>query len=47
MQTEAVTGAGREAEAQWMPPTWEEVVREHSGRVYRLAYRLTGNRHDA
>jgi RNA polymerase sigma-70 factor (ECF subfamily) len=33
--------------AAWTPPTWEEVVREHSGRVYRLAYRLTGNRHDA
>ena len=32
---------------EWTPPTWEEVVREHSGRVYRLAYRLTGNRHDA
>jgi RNA polymerase sigma-70 factor (ECF subfamily) len=31
----------------WTPPSWEEVVREHSGRVYRLAYRLTGNRHDA
>jgi RNA polymerase sigma-70 factor (ECF subfamily) len=36
-----------DAAAQWTPPTWEEVVREHSGRVYRLAYRLTGNRHDA
>lgn len=31
----------------WTPPTWEEVVREHSPRVYRLAYRLTGNPHDA
>src|ERR1700753_613823 len=31
----------------WTPPTWEEVVREHSARVYRLAYRLTGNSHDA
>ncbi len=31
----------------WTPPSWEEVVQEHSGRVYRLAYRLTGNRHDA
>jgi len=31
----------------WQPPTWDEVVRTHSGRVYRLAYRLTGNRHDA
>lgn len=33
--------------AAWAPPTWEQVVREHSGRVYRLAYRLTGNVHDA
>ena len=31
----------------WTPPSWEEVVRAHSGRVYRLAYRLTGNQHDA
>ena len=31
----------------WTPPSWEEIVREHSGRVYRLAYRLTGNQHDA
>ncbi len=28
-------------------PTWENIVRAHSARVYRLAYRLTGNRHDA
>jgi len=33
--------------AEWTPPSWDEVVREHSGRVYRLAYRLTGNQHDA
>lgn len=32
---------------QWVAPTWEEVVRDHSARVYRLAYRLTGNPHDA
>ncbi|MFG2087029.1 MULTISPECIES: RNA polymerase sigma factor SigE [unclassified Spirillospora] len=31
----------------WTPPTWEEIVSEHSTRVFRLAYRLTGNRHDA
>jgi RNA polymerase sigma-70 factor (ECF subfamily) len=35
------------AAAEWAPPSWDEVVREHSGRVYRLAYRLTGNQHDA
>ncbi len=32
---------------EWQPPSWEDVVREHSARVYRLAYRLTGNPHDA
>ena len=31
----------------WEPPSWDEVVRTHSARVFRLAYRLTGNRHDA
>lgn len=34
-------------DAAWQPPTWEQVVREHSPRVYRLSYRLTGNQHDA
>jgi RNA polymerase sigma-70 factor (ECF subfamily) len=31
----------------WVQPSWEEIVTEHSARVYRLAYRLTGNMHDA
>src|SRR5680860_648890 len=29
------------------PTSWEQIVREHSTPVYRLAYRLTGNSHDA
>jgi RNA polymerase sigma-70 factor (ECF subfamily) len=33
--------------AEWSLPTWEDIVRTHSARVYRLAYRLTGNPHDA
>ena len=33
--------------APWTPPSWDEVVRAHSARVYRLAYRLTGNVPDA
>jgi RNA polymerase sigma factor (sigma-70 family) len=28
-------------------PTWDEIVENHSDRVFRLAYRLTGNRPDA
>jgi RNA polymerase sigma factor (sigma-70 family) len=43
----AVFGGDHAPAAEWTPPTWDEVVREHSGRVYRLAFRLTGNRHDA
>jgi RNA polymerase sigma-70 factor (ECF subfamily) len=33
--------------APWVPPSWDEVVRLHSARVYRLAYRLSGNPQDA
>ena len=40
------TDAGADA-APWTPPSWDEIVREHSTRVYRLAYRLTGNKQDA
>jgi RNA polymerase sigma factor (sigma-70 family) len=44
----AVDGTGTPSAApQWTPPSWEDIVRTHSGRVYRLAYRLTGNTQDA
>lgn len=35
------------ADEEWVAPSWEEIVRENTDRVYRLAYRLTGNRADA
>jgi RNA polymerase sigma-70 factor (ECF subfamily) len=31
----------------WQPPSWDDIVSEHSARIYRWAYRLTGNAHDA
>lgn len=34
-------------EQDWQVPSWDEIVRDHSARVYRLAYRLTGNPYDA
>ncbi|NYH80083.1 RNA polymerase sigma-70 factor (ECF subfamily) [Actinopolyspora biskrensis] len=43
----AVTSPSEATEANWTPPSWEEVVREHADRVYRLAFRLSGNKHDA
>ncbi|SDQ71540.1 RNA polymerase sigma factor SigE [Quadrisphaera sp. DSM 44207] len=42
---------GRELEQVVQPvddvPSWEDVVRLHSERVYRLAHRLTGDPHEA
>ncbi len=41
------TTPARAREDGWTPPSWDALVREHSGRVHRLAFRLTGNRDDA
>ena len=35
------------ATANWVTPSWDEVVNNHSAKVFRLAYRLTGNKFDA
>jgi len=40
-------GAEGSSPAPWTPPAWDGIVREHGDRVYRLAYRLSGNAHDA
>ena len=41
------SGGGGAGPGAWTPPTWEEIVRTHADRVYRLALRLSGNVHDA
>lgn len=33
--------------ADWAMPSWDEVVRQHADRTYRLAYRLSGSAQDA
>jgi RNA polymerase sigma factor (sigma-70 family) len=45
--TDATPDAASRPVADVAVPGWEEIVAEHSARVYRLAYRLTGNQHDA
>lgn len=35
------------AEQELEVPSWDEIVQNHSSKVFRLAYRLTGNRFDA
>ncbi|WP_308222357.1 RNA polymerase sigma factor SigE [Frankia sp. AgB32] len=45
--SDAAGAAATSDASAWVPPSWEDVVREHGNRVYRLAYRLTGNAHDA
>lgn len=45
--TPSTTAPERSSEDEWVTPSWEQIVREHSARVYRLAYRLSGNQQDA
>ncbi len=40
-------GSGSGSAQAWTLPTWDEVVRQHADRTYRLAYRLSGNAQDA
>ncbi|WP_189349067.1 RNA polymerase sigma factor SigE [Zhihengliuella salsuginis] len=39
--------AQQAAESSESVPSWESIVEDHSSKVYRLAYRLTGNAYDA
>ncbi len=43
----APDGTGAEVSGAYTRESWDAIVREHSGRVYRLAHRLTGNVADA
>ncbi|GEC12008.1 MULTISPECIES: RNA polymerase sigma factor SigE [Glutamicibacter] len=43
-RSESVSAA---ATGETATPTWDQMVQEHGQRVFRLAYRLTGNRQDA
>lgn len=44
---EELTGTAAFDAGQADMPTWGELVAEHADSVYRLAYRLSGNQHDA
>ncbi|MDQ1732989.1 MAG: hypothetical protein QOK10_3148 [Pseudonocardiales bacterium] len=43
----AIAADSRAETPEWVAPSWDEIVRTHADRVYRLAYRLSGNRADA
>jgi RNA polymerase sigma-70 factor, ECF subfamily len=48
VQDSSTASAARDAAAaDWVAPSWDDIVRTHADRVYRLAYRLSGNRSDA
>ena len=45
--TEELTGTAAFDAGQADMPSWGELVAEHADSVYRLAFRLSGNQHDA
>lgn len=47
VETEKLTGTAAFDAGQADMPSWGELVAEHADDVYRLAYRLSGNQHDA
>ncbi|WP_370513931.1 RNA polymerase sigma factor SigE [Corynebacterium sp. zg331] len=46
-ETEALTGTAAFDAGTGDMPSWSQLVAEHADSVYRLAYRLSGDRHDA
>lgn len=45
--SEELSGTAAFDAGQAAMPSWSELVAEHADSVYRLAYRLSGNQHDA
>ena len=46
-ESETLTGTAAFDAGHAAMPSWAELVAEHADSVYRLAFRLSGNQHDA